>query len=218
MNLNFINNEKNGELDGENEKNEKNGELDGENKIYIYGFLIYIFIFAIIIPYIIYKLKWYFFLGVYFVNIDMLASVLSFDGGPFKSNVFKYLYNDPRTLIGYISYNIINLVVLLGIAYVIIKIAQEKKSIAYGMAVSMFIYIITYLFPTRFIDEYMNRFDKYLNHTFNIRDKYGHDFHWFIVCLFGLCIVSLFILCEKVSIKLFASHVAHFIEKIIFKL
>jgi len=199
-------------------ESEKDLNFYTKNKLYIYGLLIYILVFAIIIPYIIYKFKWYFFLGLYFINIDLLASVLSFQGGPFNTNIFKHLYNDSQTLIGYISFNIINLVVLLGIAYTIIKIAQENNSIEFGVAVSLFIYTITYLFPQRIINTFMNNFYKYLDDNFDIANKYGHNLQWFIVFLFGLLLVKLFILFEKVSINFFAVHVSNFIKNFIFKL
>jgi len=43
---------------------------------------IFIMIFSIIIPFCIYKLKFYSILDYYFVNTDLLATIFSFHGGP----------------------------------------------------------------------------------------------------------------------------------------
>ena len=220
--MNHLNNSGNmgGNMDRNMDRNmgRNNNENKDGNGLYIYGLIIYIIIFIIIIPYFIYKFKLYLFLQLYFVNTDLLASIISFQGGPFNSNIFKYLYNDTKPLIGYISYNIINLFVLLGIAYIIINFSKEKKSMSYGLAAGFFTYILTYLFPSRFIVGLMDNFDKYLIHFPGIKDKYNSNFIWFFTCLVGFVFALLFILIEQLCIKHFASYLASFIDKIVFKL
>lgn len=195
------------------------------NSYYFFGLLIYIIIFIGIIPYIIFKNKWYGFLEIYFINVDLLASVVSFRGGPFNSNIFKYLYNNTDPLIGYISNNIINLFVLLGIAFVIINLSIQK-SIVYGMSVSFFIYIITYLFPSRFINNFMiyiyiyfnENFSVFLKKYFNFDTKIISTLIWFIVFIIGFVFALLFILFERFCIKYFVKDIAYLIDKIINKL
>ena len=64
-----------------------------ENYRAILGIIIYIIVFIITIPMMLYKLNLMTFLKLYFLNTDQIATVISFDKGLFK-NIFKYIYND----------------------------------------------------------------------------------------------------------------------------
>ena len=56
----------------------------------IIGLLIYVVIFVFLIPHILISNKLYYILAAYFPNLDMLATVLGYEGGPW--NIWKYLY------------------------------------------------------------------------------------------------------------------------------
>lgn len=178
-----------------------------EENIAILGTLIYIIVFIIIIPIILYKLGFTTLVKIYFINTDMLATAISFDKGPFQ-NIFKYLYNNTEPFIGYLSQNIINLTVLLGIFY--ISLGQSKKeSIYFSLSKITFILLITYLLPGRYIIKLQNDY-------YNIEGKQiwnGYDITGIKAIIFGLFIILSLILFEDLSIHLFSHH----LEKIIYK-
>jgi hypothetical protein len=177
-----------------------------EQNIAILGTFIYITVFIIIIPIILYKSGLSTLVKIYFVNTDLLATALSFHKGPFQ-NIFKYLYNNTEPFIGYFSQNIINLTVLLGLFY--IRLEQSKKeSISSSLSKISFILLITYLLPGRYIIKLQ---DDYYN---NIGGKLfwnGYDINGIKTLLFGLFIVISLILLENLSIR----YLSHHLEKII---
>ena len=85
----------------------------------IYGCLAYYLVFIIIIPYLIFKSDNLEILEVYMPNIDLIATVLSFFYGPYGA--LEFLYLDERPLLGFISNNIINYVVLISLFYIILN-------------------------------------------------------------------------------------------------
>lgn len=177
-----------------------------EQNIAMLGTFIYITVFIIIIPIILYKLGFGTLVKIYFVNTDLIATAISFHKGPFQ-NIFKYLYNNTEPFIGYFSQNIINLTVLLGLFY--IRLEQSKKeSISSSLSKISFILLITYLLPGRYIIKLQ---DDYYN---NIGGKLfwnGYDINGIKTLLFGLFIVISLILLENLSIR----YLSHHLEKII---
>ena len=97
---------------------------------------------------------------LYFVNTDMIATIISFDKGPF-ANIFKYLYNDTGPLIGFISQSVINWSVLIGLFYIMLSEGRNKK-VSEGLSKIAFILFITYLLPGRFIVSWMEDFYRFL--------------------------------------------------------
>ena len=178
-----------------------------EQNIAILGTVIYIIVFIITIPIILYKFGFTTLVKIYIINTDLLATIISFDKGPFQ-NIFKYLYNNTQPFIGYLSQNIINLSVLLGLFY--IRLEQSKKeSISGSLSKISFILLITYLLPGRYI---MKLQDDYYN---NIGGKLfwnGYDINGIKSVLFGLFIVFSLILLEILSIR----YLSHHLEKIIY--
>ena len=85
------------------------------------GLIFFIVVFVICVPYIMYKRKMYELLTMYFPNLDLIATCLNFQGGPFELNIFKYLYSDDEPTIGYLSYNIIGLFSMMGVLAVLFK-------------------------------------------------------------------------------------------------
>ena len=62
----------------------------------------YIIVFIITIPILLYKFKFITFLKLYFLNTDQVATVISFHEGAFK-HIFKYIYNDTGPFMRFIS-------------------------------------------------------------------------------------------------------------------
>jgi hypothetical protein len=60
---------------------------------YVFGLVSYVVIFVVIVPYIMLRnnVSDELFMA-YVPNVDMLATVLGYEGGPF-SNIWRYLYN-----------------------------------------------------------------------------------------------------------------------------
>lgn len=177
-----------------------------DQNIAILGTFIYITVFIIIIPIILYKSGLTTLVKIYFVNTDLLATAISFHKGPFQ-NIFKYLYNNTQPFIGYLSQNIINLSVLLGLFY--IRLEQSKKeSISASLSKISFILLITYLLPGRYI---MKLQDDYYNNIGGELFWNGYDINGIKTVLFGFFIVLSLILLENLSIR----YLSHHLEKII---
>ena len=56
------------------------------------GLVVFVLIFVIIVPSVLYKLKLLKILAVYFPNLDIIATILSYNAG-FKNTIFSNLYN-----------------------------------------------------------------------------------------------------------------------------
>ena len=83
----------------------------------------YIIVIVILIPLLLIKYKLYDILIVYFPNVDMIATVLGYNGGPNifgHRNIWLYLYNPGNsTLFGFINKTMINYFALIGATGVI---------------------------------------------------------------------------------------------------
>ena len=163
----------------------------------IFGFLIYTFIFIVAIPYYLIKNKYYIILSGYFPNVDLIATVLSYHGGPF-GNIWRHLYNPSDvTMIGYIFSNIINYFVLLGVTFIVSFYTLKYKDIFDGWSRAFIMLIMTYLLPGNFVVYYMNKFgDTLLN--LGMSDNF---LHYLITVIFGGAIAFIFIYTEGFLIK-----------------
>jgi hypothetical protein len=137
------------------------------------------------------------------VNTDLIATVISFDKGPFK-NIFKYLYNDTGPLIGFISQSIINWSVLFGLFYIMLSEGKNKR-MTEGLSKIAFILMITYLLPGRFIIGWMEDFYQYL---VRILHHQSID-EGILTMIIGVILAIGFILLEALSIE----HLAPFLKK-----
>ena len=171
------------------------------------GLVIYVLVFIIGIPVILYKFGFHEFLKLYFVNTDLIATVISFDKGPFK-NIFKYLYNDTGPLIGFISQSVINWSVLFGLFYIMLSEGKNKR-ITEGLSKIAFILVITYLLPGRFIVGWMEDFYQFLVGNFK---NNGID-EGLITMVIGLIFATGFILVEMLSIEHLSPHLKIWMDK-----
>ena len=173
-----------------------------ENYRAILGIIIYIIVFIITIPMMLYKLNLMTFLKLYFLNTDQIATVVSFDKGIFK-NIFKYIYNDTGPLIGYLSQSLINWTVLMGLFYVIIT-ESRKKTVNDALSKLGFMLFITYLLPSRYLIKLQEWFYRKIGkkHMYNNIDMSG-----LYTILFGLSLVTVTISIEDFLVKNFSGKV-----------
>jgi len=120
----------------------------------IVGFITYLFIALVIIPEILLKIDLRYLLPIYLPNVDMVATMMTWWGGPY--NVWKRLYmDDPEDYIAYTTETIINWIALIGMLYVVVDIArQEGMYVAwsYGLVMSL----CSYLLPSKIIENIMD--------------------------------------------------------------
>jgi hypothetical protein len=175
----------------------------------IIGIIIYVSIFIILIPIILYKLGFTNFLKLYFLNTDLIATTISYDKGIFK-NIFKYIYNDTGPLVGFMSQSIINWFVLMGLFYLIIT-ESRKKPVNDALSKVGFMLFITYLLPSRFIIKLQEWFYGYAGG----KDTYYNiDITGIITILFGLILVILVIGFEDLIVKHFSFYAKKLLDYI----
>ena len=162
------------------------------------GFIIFIVLFVICIPYLLIKYKHFELLAVYFPNLGSIATVIGFYGGPLDSFIWKHLYNPAdTTLTGYISSNIINFFSLLGITGVVAYYTFIDKSIFKGWSRAFIMLPMTYFLPTYIIVYYMNKFGNYLNKFYSSSSL----MHYLLVVIFGILLIIGLLIVEAFMIK-----------------
>lgn len=186
----------------------KNIDQDILNKNIIGGIIFFIVVICFI-PFILFKFKLYDILEVYFPNVDLIATSLSFNNGPFNSDIFKYLYLDGTPIIGYINQTIIAYVALMSVIFIVIRSAVINKNLSIGLSKASIICFTTYLLPNRWIVVGM-AFIEYL-----LKKVMDGPYIWFICVLCGLIISYFCIFCEAKLIRYFSPSIAKFIQKII---
>ena len=179
----------------------------------IVGCIFYYVVFIGIIPFLLYKNRLYQILEVYYPNVDLIATSISFLNGPFNSGIFEFLYLDKSSLIGYLSQNFINYIALLSVLFIVIKASVVDKKISTGFSKAMIILLTTYLIPGRIIVNSMYGFYDFIK-TF-INDQ---NLLWFIVVGVGLLITCFFISLEAFLIKHFSKNIASVIDSVLLKL
>jgi len=181
---------------------------------YTVGLFIYVLIFVMIIPYLMIKnnVPSEFILG-YMPNVDILATILGYDGGPTSYNALRYLYNPSNfTMFGFFNVTFINYLALLGVTYVIAKDTHEKGSWEYGWAAAFISLFMTYLVPGNFIVIAQNEFEKLLS-KYSFDDRYGAQ-RYIIITVIGLIMAIILIICEAIVIRFSRPHVMNIIKKV----
>jgi hypothetical protein len=125
-----------------------------ENFKYTIGLIIFLFIFVLIIPYFLYKFNLITILLVYFLNIDLVATLVGSIESPIH-DYFRYLYSDSTPFIGYISQTIISLIVL-GAVFLIVAGRTKSSNLGIALIRYLFTILITFLAPNRFISQIMH--------------------------------------------------------------
>ena len=162
----------------------------------IIGLIIFILIFLLLIPYIIYNLGYYYLLQAYLPNVDLIANILTWQGGPYDMWTRLYLIS-PITVYGFISQTLINYLALLGVTFLISKETLKTNSIKKGWSLAFIMLLMTYLLPSRFISFIMKKMYKFIENKSN----YTSDIVYSFTMLFGSIITILIIVMESFLIK-----------------
>ena len=191
---------------------------DGPNYVRnnLIGISIFVIIFIITIPTILYKSGYHALLEVYMPNFDLLATAVSYNGGPYGIPIFQELYNpNSHNLLGFSSRLFINYLSLLGLTYLVARRVKLSKSLSKGWAIGFVMLILTYLVPNEFISgiqtklgelifEYIGKKSKppYINFdTARVTPLKSGVLHilgfYFLIVLAGLGVAACFIGLEK---------------------
>ena len=171
------------------------------SKLYpISGFIIYCIIFVIIIPYLLLKNDNYTFLEAYLPNLDLVANLLTYRGGPLGNNLFRELYmSNPVSTSSFVQKTIINYFALLGLTFIIARETIINKSIEQGWSIGFIMILMTYLLPSRFINYIMDQVYSVFSSDVN---SSNYDLKGYVPALLvGLIITILIINFEKLIIK-----------------
>lgn len=99
---------------------------------------------------------------LFLANIDLLASVLNYNSGPYDSRMFYFNYsNDVGGIWSYISQIVINFIALAAVLYIVLyhhKSENNKEKLLIGLICILF----TYFIPNEIIEYVMIKFDTYL--------------------------------------------------------
>jgi len=176
----------------------------------ISGLLIYIAVFVITVPTILYKFGFKNILEVYLPNLDLLARAISFNNGPIGLPIFAELYDrKANSLLGYLSALFINYASLLGLTYLISRRVKLTKSLLKGWGIGFIMLIFTYLLPNEMIAHVQNKLGDYLfagmpSEHYNLartdpfNPKVIHMlFYYLVIVVVGLSVAGLFIMVEK---------------------
>ena len=159
--------------------------------------ILYIVVFGVIIPLILVKNKKYEILAAYFPNLDLIANILNFNNLHFK-NLYKI---DPDSLSTAISEMSINYLALTGVGFLIAKEAYDTKSVYNGFTIGTFMFFITYLSPSLYLQQIMHHSADYgLDNTMST--------------IVGIFIVLALIAFEAEMIKLFKKPFSSFYKKL----
>ena len=140
------------------------------NKIII-GFAIVYIIILYVIPHILYKFAKFTSFITYIANVDLIANVLATN----IPSYFKYAYDSTsKTLLGYLSFNIISLYALSGIFLygLQLKLVGHNNTIAFKSMIA--VSIITFTLPTLlipFLTRYIKKQTKHIA-TYYIKGKH----------------------------------------------
>ena len=171
----------------------------------VFGFAIFVLIFIIAIPILLLKNKKYNLLETYMPNIDLIATVITWHGGPYK--IWEHLYPpSPLTIYGFSSQTLINYMALLGLTYIVIRETKRTNSIIKGWAFAFVMLLMTYLLPTQIISFIMDKTSELFNHT---------NFNKVIVLISGFLITSLIIMSEAYVLENYKTQIEHIVQKIL---
>jgi len=143
---------------------EKKNQININIKKTVLGFVLYLIIFVILIPVILFKSQLYTILEAYMPNLDLIATVITWHGGPFK--LWDHLYPpSPLTIYGFSSQTIINYISLLGLTYIIARETKRTNSVSKGWSLGLIMLLMTYLLPGQFISWVMDKTNELVSDT-----------------------------------------------------
>jgi len=176
---------------------------------YVLGLILYVVIFVVFVPYLMLRnnVSDEIFMA-YVPNVDMLATVLGYEGGPF-SNIWRYLYNPSNlTLFGFFSTTLMNYFALLGATFMVAWQTHKHKSWKRGWSAAFIFLLCTYLLPGNPIVILQNRVGDYLKGSWNIGSNESL-LRYALVVGVGLILSVCIILIESALIKSTRHHIEH---------
>lgn len=180
-------------------------------KTSIMGFIIYTIIFIIIIPYYLYRSNNFTILEAYMPNLDLIANILTWHGGPW--GIWKFLYpNQTNTMSGFTSKIFINYLALLGVTFLIARSTKKTNSIHKGWSMAIIMLLMTYLLPSSFVSWIMDKFNTYFKKNYNIMDK---KYIYHLTLLFGAIITVLIIYSESLILHKYKKNLNYIAKTII---
>uniref|UniRef100_A0A6C0EPF8 Uncharacterized protein n=1 Tax=viral metagenome TaxID=1070528 RepID=A0A6C0EPF8_9ZZZZ len=188
---------------------EKKNQINVDIKKTVVGFILFFITFVILIPVILFKSQIYGILEAYMPNIDLIATVISWHGGPLK--VWEHLYPPtPVTMYGFSSQTIINYMALLGLTYIITRETQRSGSMARGWSMAFIMLLMTYLLPGQFISWIMDKTNDLISNYF----KFNFISSESIVVIMGFFIVATIIASEAYILHNFKKNLELMAKKI----
>lgn len=176
---------------------------------FIFGFIVYFIVFVVFIPYLLIQNSAWEILSAYFPNLDIMATILGYHGGPLDSFIWTHLYNPTgSTLTGYISSNLINLFALLGVTYIIAHYTLINNNIYKGWARAFIMLPMTYFLPGNFIVYFMNILGNYLNKFASSKSI----MHYLLVTSFGLLVAIGIILGEAFLLNVLVPYIVKILK------
>jgi len=180
-------------------------------KTSITGFIIYTIIFIIIIPYYLYRSNNFTILEAYMPNLDLIANILTWHGGPW--GIWKFLYpNQTNTMSGFTSKIFINYLALLGVTFLVARSTKKTNSIHKGWSMALIMLLMTYLLPGSFISWLMDIFNTSLNKKYNVLGKKPI---YNLTVLFGAIITVLIIYSESLILHKYKKNLNYIAKTII---
>ena len=189
---------------------EKKNEIDVNILKTIVGFISFFIIFVILIPIILFKSQMYNILEAYMPNLDLIATVITWHGGPFK--IWDHLYPpSPLTIYGFSSQTIINYMSLLGLTYIITRETKLSGSMARGWSMAFIMLLMTYLLPGQFISWIMDKTRDLISSSFKLNFISTPS----IVVIIGFFLTAIIITSEAYILHNFNKNLEQMAKKII---
>ena len=175
------------------------------------GLVLFFSIFVIFIPILLSKRKYYTILEGYMPNIDLLATALSWHGGPY--DMWTDLYPaSPVTKYGFLSQSLINYSALIGLTYIIAREVKITNNIIKGWSMGFVMLLMTYLLPSNLtIIPIMDFTDKFLTKNIPSLSAYKDE----IITSIGLLVAFLIIYLESRILKYYRRHLYKLGKKIL---
>ena len=149
----------------------------------------FIIVFVIIIPVLMYKRGHIDFLAAYLPNLDLMANVISYHGGPTINNYISELYPPtPTTTYGFLSASLINWMALMGLTFLVAQETYTTKNFYKGWSLGFVMIFITYLLPGQLISGAMDKMYNWLEKKSGVpifEYKHGHA-TWSVVVGVGM--------------------------------
>lgn len=175
-----------------------------DEKRYYVGLLIYITVYSIVIPWVLYATNKLYLLAALLPNYHLFAEALSFHrgfgGGHKGPSIFSFLVvneSSPNT-VSVISNKILTLCSLLGLVYIVV-INSLQKGVLYGVAFGIIILIMTHLLGSFLISKVCS-YLYYRVFTYS-RTKWKSGTRAFISALGGVAAALLLIFIEALMLK-----------------